>query len=289
MRPVSIIISTYNNTGHLARALEGYLLQTYRNFEILIADDGSRDDTRALIREFRSRAGVRVAHLWHEDRSWRKCRILNKALRHARSDYLLFTDGDCIPRPDWVERHARLARPGRFLSGADCRLPENVTKAITLGDVESGRVFGWGWLRSRGMPVDKRVLKVLPPRWLANLMDLSNISRARWSGSNASGWKDDLVRVNGFDERFTGWGKEDHELAVRLWNSGVTSRHIRYTAVTYHLDHGKPYFNQEKFEANLAILRESIATKSTRATVGLDQSGEDHTIEDANPPTITAP
>lgn len=288
VRSVSIILSTYNNPGHLRRALCGYLGQTRRGFEILIADDGSGGETREVVREFRSRAGVRVAHVWHEDRSWRKCRILNKTLRLARSEYVLFSDGDCVPRPDWVEQHARRARPGRFLSGADCRWTAEVTRAITCDDVESGRVFEWGWLRARGMPLDKRVLKVVPPRWLGALMDASNVSRARWSGSNASGWRADLMRVNGFDERFSGWGKEDHELGVRLWNSGVSSRHIRYTAVTYHLDHGKPYFDQGKFEANLVILRETIATRSVRARVGLEESGEDHTVEEANPTLVPA-
>mgnify|MGYP000673905727 CR=1 FL=1 len=103
---------------------------------------------------------------------------------------------------------------------------------------------------------------------------------ARWSGSNASTYKENLIKVNGFDERFAGWGKEDHELAVRLWNAGFSSRHIRYQAITMHLDHGRPYKNEEKFQRNLAILAESKRTRSVWAPIGIKESGTDHTIEE---------
>lgn len=277
---VSIVINTYNNPGHLERSLAAYVRQTYRNFELVIADDGSKDDTRDIIRRFRATSGLSVRHLWHEDNGFRRSRIVNKCIVAAKGEYIICTDGDMLPRRDWIEAHLRHSRPNRFLGGGDYRLNKEPTDAITVADVLSGDAWNVAWLRQRGLEVNKKIIKLTIKGWRARLLDALNISPARWTGSNASTYREYLLKVNGFDERFTSWGKEDHELAVRLWNAGFSSRHVRYTAITMHLDHGRPYKNEEKFQKNLEILAESKRTKSVRAKIGIQESGTDHTIEE---------
>ncbi|HJS07406.1 MAG TPA: glycosyltransferase, partial [Pirellulales bacterium] len=114
---LSVILSTFNSPAWLEKALWGYAAQSHRNFEVLVADDGSSDETRQRIDVMRVRTGMTIRHIWHEDRGFRKCTILNRAIEAAAADYLVFSDGDCIPRHDFLGVHARLARLGRFLSG----------------------------------------------------------------------------------------------------------------------------------------------------------------------------
>lgn len=277
---VSIVINTYNNPGHLERSLAAYINQTHKDFELVIADDGSKDDTREVIRRFRSTSGLTVRHLWHEDIGFRRSRIVNKCIVAAKGPYIICTDGDMLPRRDWIETHVRFSRPNRFLGGGDYRLNKAATDAITVADVLSGDAWNVDWLKPRGLEINKKIIKLTIRGWRARWLDAVNISPARWTGSNASTYRDNLIKVNGFDERFTSWGKEDHELAVRLWNAGFSSRHIRYNAITMHLDHGRPYKDEAKFQNNLAILAESKRTKSVWAKIGIKESGTDHTIEE---------
>jgi glycosyltransferase involved in cell wall biosynthesis len=276
----SIVINTYNNPGHLERSLAAYVHQTHRDFDLVIADDGSKDETRHVVRKFRASSGLKVRHVWHEDIGFRRARIVNKSIMLAKGPYIICTDGDMLPRRDWIATHLAHSRPKRFLGGGDYRLNKEPTDAITVADVLSGDAWNVDWLKARGLEVNKKIIKLTIHGWRAKWLDAVNISPARWSGSNASTYKENLIKVNGFDERFAGWGKEDHELAVRLWNAGFSSRHIRYQAITMHLDHGRPYKNEEKFQRNLAILAESKRTKSVWAPVGIRESGADHTIEE---------
>ena len=192
---LSVILSTFNSPTWLEKALWGYAAQIHRNFEILVADDGSNDETRQRIDVMRVRTGMTIRHIWHEDRGFRKCTILNRAIEAAAGDYLVFSDGDCIPRHDFLDVHARLSRLGRFLSGGLYRLPRAASERITRDDIVCGRATDPGWLRSAGVGWSPKLIKLTcrPPisRWLDRLTP----TKASWNGHNSSGWKADILAV----------------------------------------------------------------------------------------------
>ena len=265
---VSIILSTYNQPDWLEKVLWGYTVQTHRDFEIVIADDGSRDDTRNRIDRLRVATGLELRHVWHEDRGFRKCTILNRAIEAARENYLIFSDGDCIPRWDFVETHVNNARPGRFLSGGTFRLPFRLSYKIFAEENASRKFFQSRWLFANGLGWNKKLLMILgSPQWRA-IVDRLTTTRATFNGCNTSAWRDDVVRVNGFDERME-YGGEDRELGERLENLGVHGLQIRHRAVLLHLEHGRGYIREEALARNLQIRRETLRDKRTWTEFGI--------------------
>src|SRR5262245_44694271 len=147
---VGVVFTTYNRPHDLVRVLAGYARQTYRRFEVVIADDGSTEETRACIERARQEWQLDIRHVWHEDIGFRKCKILNRAIGETQADYLVFTDGDCIPHPEFIAGHLALARPGYFVSGGCVRLGEAATRAVQSSDVLEGRAFDTRWLQLQG-------------------------------------------------------------------------------------------------------------------------------------------
>lgn len=266
---LSAIVSTYDSPEWLEKALWGYLSQTHRDFELLVADDGSSPETARVLDRFRD-SGLALRHIWQADRGFRKCRILNKAVRASRGDYLVFSDGDCIPRDDFLAVHAGLARKGRFLSGAAARLSQAASLAVERADVTSQRVFRPAWVRARGGCDLKSAAKLGLPRAGAAAADRLTTTRATWNGGNASGWREDVVAANGFDERM-GYGGEDRELGERLENAGVGGVQVRYRAVCVHLDHERGYKDLDRIRRNKAIRRQTRSEGLTRTRHGIDQ------------------
>jgi glycosyltransferase involved in cell wall biosynthesis len=267
---LSVVITTYNQPLWLELVLWGYTRQQFRDFEVVIADDGSDDRTVDVITRLRSALAVPVHHIWHEDSGFRKCEILNKAILAASGNALVFTDGDCIPRDDFLLQHARLLRRGRFLSGGYIKLPEATSRAISADDVRAGRVTNFNWLRSHGASLTRPLLRLTVPSALGAWLDALTPTRASFNGHNATVWKEDILRVNGFDERM-GWGGLDRELGERLENLGVRGRQIRHRAHVVHLYHGRGYRKPEIIAANRAIRDETAKTRRTRAVVGVDR------------------
>jgi glycosyltransferase involved in cell wall biosynthesis len=255
MRPdISVIISTYNKPDWLEKVFWGFASQTHPDFELVIADDGSGPATRELIDRARGTMGHDVLHVWHEDRGFQKSEILNKAIVAAHGNYLLFTDGDCIPRADFVAIHAQQAREGHFLSGGYVKLPMDISRVISEADVRAGAVTDAEWLRKQGFHEWRSLSKLNArglTRWLLNAI---TPTKATWNGHNASGWKSDVLRVNGFDERMQ-YGGQDRELGERMVNAGVKPIQIRYSAVCVHLDHGRGYKTDESIARNQSIRR----------------------------------
>lgn len=259
---LSVILSTFNSPAWLEKALWGYAAQSHRNFEVLVADDGSSDETRQRIDVMRVRTGMTIRHIWHEDRGFRKCTILNRAVEAAAADYLVFSDGDCIPRHDFLGVHARLARLGTFLSGGLYRLPMQVSERITRDDIVCGRATDFAWLRSVGVSWSPKLFKLACRPSLSRWLDWLTPTKATWNGHNSSGWKADILAVNGFDERME-WGAEDREMGERLVHLGVRAMQIRSRAACVHLDHDRGYVRQEALVRNREIW---ARTKRTRAT-----------------------
>lgn len=249
---LSVIATTYNATEWLQKLLWGYAAQTFRDFELIIADDGSKPETAALVQEQSQALGLNVQHVWQEDDGFQKCRILNKAILHARHDYLVFTDGDCIPRADFLEVHARRAAPRTYLSGSYYKLPMSTSKLISREDIDAGRCFDWHWLRDNGLPRSAKRSKIDAGPTMARWLNRLTPTKCNLKGSNASAWLEDVIRVNGYDERMR-YGGLDREFGVRLVNAGVRPVHVRYDAIVVHLDHARGYRNPDEVAANKAL------------------------------------
>ena len=267
---VSVIISTYNSPEWLEKVFWGYFAQTVLNFEVVIADDGSREDTKELIDRMRLVAPFEVVHIWQQDDGFQKCRILNKAIAAAKGDYLIFTDGDCIPRSDFVAQHIRQAETGHYLSGAYLKLPMKISQAITQADIQSQRIFSSEWLTKQGFSSRLKFLKLTKNekiRWLLNKLIPV---KPTWNGNNSSCFKESAILVNGFNELMQ-YGGEDCEFGYRLRNSGLKPKRIRYSTITLHLDHSRGYITQEALDKNAAIIDETLVGNLKKTAVGLDQ------------------
>ena len=265
---VGVVLATYNQPRWLEKVLWGYAVQTHRDFDVIIADDGSGPETADVIARVRVESGLRIDHVWHEDRGFRKSEILNRAIIAAKADYLIFSDGDCIPREDLVAVHARYAAPGRFLSGGYLKLPAAVSERITLDDIRAHRVSDMTWLRNAGWNPGHRALRLTRSATLAALLDAVTPTSPTWNGHNASTWRTAIVDANGFDLDMP-YGGQDRALGERLVNLGLRGRQIRHRAPCMHLDHGRPYRDQKKIEANLAIRSRIKRNRETRARLGI--------------------
>ena len=265
----SVILSTYNSPRALDLVLTGYRCQQAGDFELVIADDGSREETRDLVRRHKRESGLPILHVWQADDGFQKCRILNKAIAAARSDYLVFTDGDCIPRADFLDVHLRARRPNQYVSGAMFRLSEAATAAVQRSDVEAQAVFKTDWLLAHGQPRQYRHLWKLTRRpWLATVLESLSTAPASWNGANSSCWKADAIKVNGFDERMR-YGSEDREFGERLVNAGVGTRKVRYSAAIVHLEHSRGYETRETWTANRAIRERTLRERLSWTDHGL--------------------
>lgn len=268
---ISVIASTYNAEEWLEKVLLGYAHQTWRDFELIIADDGSRPSTQALIEGFAKDYPVPLRHIWHADDGYRRQEILNQAILQADHDYVLFTDGDCIPRRDFVEVHARQAEPGRFLSGGYCKLGMELSKAIGADDIREGRCFDPGWLRARDRLGFSNALKLGATASTGRWLDAITTTRPTFNNCNSSAWKADLLAINGYDERMK-YGGPDRELGERLENHGIRGKQIRHRAVCVHLDHARGYKTQESVQRNLEIRAQTRANKVTWTPYGINKS-----------------
>lgn len=263
---VGVIISTYNNPQWLEKTLWGYECQTLLPDEIIVADDGSGEETRCLIERFSKVLPIR--HVWQEDEGFRKNQILNKAISVSKSAYLIFTDQDCVPREDFVATHVRFARKGYYLSGGYFKLPMETSRFIGKEDVFSGNVFRLSWLRQRGIKCTFKCTKLFRSRFYAWLLNTITPTKATWNGCNVSGWKEDIMAVNGYNEDMV-YGGEDYELGERMRNLGIRSKQIRYSAVLLHLDHARPYRNRKGMEQNHAIWLETRKMKVISTSNGI--------------------
>ena len=275
----SIIISTYNSIDWLEKVLYGYNNQTYRRFEVVIADDGSKVETRQAIERIGAEVFYPIIHVWHEDKGFQKSQILNKALQHCSSEYIIMSDGDCIPRKDFVEQHVKYREEGYFLSGGYFMLPMAISETISKEDIYSEKCFDVNWLKALDLKPSFKNNKLLSGPLKAFLLNSFTPTNASWNGHNASGWKKDIFAVNGFDERMQ-YGGQDRELGERLINSGIKPKQIRYNAVVLHLDHPRGYKNQESIDKNMAIRKETRDKKIKWTPFGIVKD-EKHATDDS--------
>jgi glycosyltransferase involved in cell wall biosynthesis len=265
---IGVIISTYNSPQWLEKTLWGYENQTIMPDEIIIADDGSKEETRKLVETFISKLPIK--YVWHEDKGFQKSRILNKAIVLSTSDYLIFTDQDCIPRNDFVETHIKYAQKGYFLSGGYNKLPMDISLSITKKDIFSGNAFKISWLRENGVKFNFKFSKLINVPWFSKFMNFITPRKATWNGCNSSGWKKDIIEVNGFNEDMQ-YSGQDREMGERMFNLGIKSKQICYSAICLHLDHKRPYKTKESIDKNIAIRKNTRKNKIIKTPNGISK------------------
>ncbi len=264
---ISVILSTYNAPRWLEKVVWGYQAQTYRDFEIVIADDGSGDETISLVAKLQKESGLTIQHQWHEDEGFQKCKIMNAAIAAAAGNYLVFSDGDCIPRADFLEQHVKARQKGFFLSGGYCKLNMEGSQRIDRELVLSGKAFDPDFLQTCGLKKKWSAKHCARGSW-ASIMNAITPTKPTWNGHNASCWRTDAMQTNGFDERMV-YGGEDREFGERLFNAGLKSKQIRYSAICVHLDHKRGYVTREGIDFNKSVRSETQSSGRARTDFGI--------------------
>jgi glycosyltransferase involved in cell wall biosynthesis len=266
----SLIVSTYNSPDALRRCLWSVFAQDRRDFELVVADDGSGPATAALVAQMAAESPVPLVHVWQPDAGFQKCRILNKALAVAGGERIVVTDGDCVLRRDFVGTHLARGGAGLFTSGSYFKMPPQVSDAIDRAAIDSGRAFTARWLVAQGLPVGVKLLKVLARPPFDRVLDRLSTARRSWNGHSAGCLRADALAVNGFDETM-GYGGEDVEFGLRLVHRGLRGVRMRYATVALHLHHERGYVTAEMLAASAATRAQTVAERRLRARVGVDQ------------------
>jgi len=263
---ISVIVTTYNREDALAAVLRSLARQTDADFEVVVADDGSGPATAALIEAWKAKVGHRVEHVWHDDHGFRAAEIRNRAVLAARGTYCVFLDGDCIVRPDFVATHRRLAERGCFVTGNRILLSPELTATV---------------LREKLAPEEWGLARWLAERWRGGVNRLSallhlplgplrRLRQGAWQGArscNLAIWRSDLDRVDGFDADYSGWGKEDSDIIVRLLRAGVRRKDGVFATGVIHLWHKE--FDRSGLAENERKLADVVSGGSVRAQRGL--------------------
>ena len=257
---LALIINTWNQADYLRRVLDAVARQTSSPEEVVLADDGSDDDTGKIFSEWAGRQTIAAHHVTQQHEGFRRSRILNQAIAKSNSDYLVFLDGDTVPHPKFIFDHRGLAQPGVFIQGHRALIEKRAAAWFGRNDFNSDRRRAlWQWQIS-GL---KNAFR-WPRPWLRHRQDLHGIR-----GCNLGIWREHLVQVNGYNEAFVGWGREDSELAVRLMNCQVERVDVRGWALCFHLWHSPA--PRSSLDSNDELLAQAQRAATTRCATGLDQ------------------
>jgi glycosyltransferase involved in cell wall biosynthesis len=263
---ISVIVTTYNRDDALAAVLRSLARQTDRDFEVVVADDGSGPATAQLVEAWKTTFGRRVEHVWHEDLGFRAAEIRNRAILASRGVYCIFLDGDCIVRPDFVAIHRQLAAPGYFVTGNRILLSPGLTTKV-LAKKLTPETWGFGrWLSERLCGGVNRLSALLR----LPLGPLRGLRSRIWQGArscNLAIWRSDLDRVDGFDADYSGWGKEDSDIIVRLLHAGVRRKDGVFATGVIHLWHAEA--DRSQLTDNERKLETVVVGDRVRAQCGM--------------------
>lgn len=258
---IALIITTYNWVEALELVLMSIKQQKVLPFEVLIADDGSTEDTKQLIEKIKQDFPVPLYHIWHEDEGFRKTRILNLAISKTKSDYIIQLDGDCIVHKYFVSDHLRGIEKNTYLYGSRVNIQEVFLKTLFGEKKINFSLFTKG-IKKRGRNIHLPFLgKVLYGK--------QNTLSKKLRGCNLSYWKSDFISINGYNEDMTGWGREDSELVARLINKGVKGKRLKFMAIIYHIWHKES--SKHKLNINDAIQEKAIKNKSVWCENGINK------------------
>jgi len=260
---ISLLISTYNWKEALTLCLRSAFAQTIKPDEIVIADDGSREDTRELIDCMRKETEIPIVHVWHKDLGFRKTTILNKAIKKITSQYIVQIDGDIVMDKNFISDHLELVERGYFVCGSRVGLSPTITKHFFHKAQYHPYFFQLGFMYMLNSIRSRTIRHYMEKRYFPK-----DIERLR--GCNMAFWKEDLLRVNGYNENMNGWGQEDTEIAYRLIHSGVKKKFLKGGGIEYHLYH-KPV-SKENLSHHNKILQEVIDKKIAWCENGIIKS-----------------
>lgn len=271
---ISVAVITYNWPAALERVLRALAAQSELPHEVIVTDDGSREETRQLLERLAVDYPTRLVHLWQSDDGARMSRARNRAIAAAQGDYVILLDGDMVAERHFVADHRRFARRGCFVQGSRVLTDAALTARMLDGSQGMPGFF------SRGIERRRHTLH-LP--WLARWYARPGTRRRGIKSCNMAFWRDDLLRLNGFNEAMTGWGREDTELAVRAFHAGLLRRDLRFSALAVHLHHATR--KHVVGNPNDRIVDDTRARRLLRCERGVDQ----HLAEFVGPPADLRP
>ena len=256
---VSLIITTYNRPDALLlvlRSIEGQITLPY---EVIIADDGSTNDTKEVVTSFQEKSDIRVIHSWQEDSGFRAVKSRNKAIAKATGKYIILIDGDMILDPEFINDHINNTQSGYFVQGSRVLLTQDKTKQ-TLDKQKINFSLLSNGLQNRKNAFHSNILSKL----FSNKRNYLRGIRT----CNMAFYKQDCININGFNNEFEGWGREDSEFIMRLLNSGINRKNVRFNAIQFHLWHNENI--RDYLEKNDAILQEAIENRTKWCNNGID-------------------
>ena len=245
----SLIITTYNWEKALELVILSSIRQSYLPVEIIVADDGSTNDTRKLIKSLCDKSPIPIIHSWQKDKGFRAAKSRNKAIAKAIGDYIILIDGDMILHKDFVRDHCSFSKPGYFVQGIRAKLSAKKVKKVFKTKQLNFKSFEGG-IKNKRNSVRSSLFSYL----FSGTRLFKRLSMIQTC--NMAFFKDDCMKVNGFNEDFIGWGREDSEFIVRLLNSGINRKTLRFNAVQYHLWH--PQNKSEFLRKNNLLLKLAI-------------------------------
>ncbi len=268
MLSTSVIVSTFNRPEALRLVLLALAHQTQPPNEVIVADDGSTLTTRLLINQLKHHVNYPLKQIWQKDEGFQAAKIRNKAALYTNTNYLIFLDGDCIPFPDFIEKHRLLAESHYFVSGHRLLLEKKLTAKILKASLPVHKDSARQWILRYFHRQSNRLFPLLR----IPLNKGRKLHAKRWQGvksCNLGLWKEDFLAVNGFDESFVGWGYEDSDLVIRLIRAGIYRKSGKFAIPVIHLWH--PLNDRTQHKKNLSLLKQIRQTKRTRAKIGVDK------------------
>lgn len=259
----SLIISTYNWPAALEAVLRSVTQQTRLPDEVLIADDGSGEETATLVKTFQEKFPVPLLHLWHADKGFRLSAVRNLAIKKAKFEYIIQIDGDVVLHPDFVKEHLHFAEKNCFITGSRVLMDDSLSKQVLAQKTKPG--FLASGIGNRLNALHFPLFNLLAKKENSPLNKMTTGIR----GCNMSFWRDDLLAINGYDEDFVGWGREDSEIVVRLIKKGCYRKKIKMAAIQYHIYHKENA--KDNLESNHQLMEQAIADQSFRVKNGIEK------------------
>ncbi|MEO7579554.1 MAG: glycosyltransferase family 2 protein [Massilia sp.] len=269
---ISVIITTYNRPDALEAVVRACFDQSDRGFEIIVTDDGSGEATRACMARLMAESPVPIQHVWQADQGFRLNLARNRGILASSGDYILILDGDCIPQRDYIAQHRRLAEPGFMVTGSRILLSPGFTARALAARSDLHALGVSELLRLRtGGDINKLLQLLVKLPDVGRRKDRFTFRRIK--GCNMAMWRADIARVNGFDASFTGWGYDDSDMTLRLFNAGVMRKDGAFATEVFHLWHREAPRDQES--GNKQIVLDRVGRKTIAPVRGLDQTGSE--------------
>lgn len=265
---VSLLISTYNWHKALDLCLKSILRQTVFPEEIIIADDGSTQETKQIIDKFRTIYSGKIKHIWHEDSGFKLAEIRNKGLLEATGDYIVQIDGDVILHPNFIEDHKNFAKENSFIKGRRSMIGKEKTEELLNQNSVSISFL------SKDLKRREHGIRIAFYNSLFSSKEENSADGVM--GSNMAFWRKDFVKANGYNNGLKGWGAEDKELAQRFVNLGLKKRKLKFAGIQYHLFHNES--DKSKHDAQMEVIEALKSSKKTRCENGLEETSKDYIV-----------